>query len=188
MRILAGAAFILALSSTLATSQTNLNGSYVAAPAGTVLVWKITKPGSTEYRENIMEPTYGFRMAYKRRGEQDAAWVPFCYGCARHPFEEEKYSRLWPLEVGKSVTLLRNRRDGTRQWEHTIEVAGIEQIEVGAGTFDTFHIIEKSHSVGRKWKAENHYWWAPSVGYMVKNKMSDNEGESSTTELAELRR
>lgn len=188
MRLVAGTAIALVLSSTLAFSETNLDGSYVAAPAGTVMVWKIIQPGSVEQRENVMKPTYGYRMAFKRRGEEDATWVPFCYGCANHPFEEEKYSKLWPLEVGKSVTLTRTRRDNKRQWEHTIEVVGTEQVTVGAGSFDTFHIVERAHSVGRSWKAENHYWWAPSVGYMVKSKRQDNEGESSENELSELRR
>jgi hypothetical protein len=122
-----------------------------------------------------MERSDGFRVAFSRRGTERRTWVPFCWGCQSNLFEEDKYAALWPLQVGKSVSFTRTSKEGGRQWLHTIKVTGAEEITVPAGRFATFTVEEEAKSANGDWWAKSRFWWAPSVGYMVRDEVTEKD-------------
>lgn len=77
----------------------------------------------------------------------------------------------WPLEVGKKwkEKLKLHLLEKGDRWNVRREskVVGIEEIEVPAGKFRTFHIYA-TETVD--YMVDFHFWYSPEVGYVVKEK------------------
>ena len=72
---------------------------------------------------------------------------------------------FWPLQVGKSVTF--NYGAGS-PLSVTARVLRTETITVPAGTFYTYVIERRSHPMSSFTEAVTTFWYAPSVGTVVK--------------------
>jgi hypothetical protein len=185
-RFVAPIALLLVAASVPSMSQATPDGSFHAPAPGTNIVWQEESHRGSSTSRNVFTGVEGFKILFKRGGVEEGAWIPFCYGCAHNIIDVEAYGGLWPLEVGKSVSFRRKREDGSREWAHVIKVVGTESVTVGAGSFDTFVVEETATSIGRSWRGTGRFWWAPSVGYIVKRDIEENEGTWSRAEVTEL--
>ena len=172
-RFVAPIALLLVATSVPAMSQAAPDGGVHAPAPGTNIVWQGESHRGSFTSRNVFTGVEGFKILFKRGGVEEGAWIPFCYGCAHNIIDVEAYAGLWPLEVGKSVSFRRKREDGSREWAHVIKVVGTESVTVGAGSFDTFVVEETATSIGRNWRGTSRFWWAPSVGYIVKEEIEE---------------
>jgi hypothetical protein len=184
--LIAPITLFLVVTSVPAMSQAAPDGTFHAPAHGTNIVWQGESHRGSSTSRNVFTGVEGFKITFKRGGAEEDAWIPFCYGCTRNVIDMEAYGGLWPLEVGKSVSFRRKREDGSREWAHIIKVVGTESVTVGAGSFDTFVVEETATSIGRNWRGTSRFWWAPSVGYIVKQEIEENEGAWSRAEVTEL--
>jgi hypothetical protein len=82
---------------------------------------------------------------------------------------------IWPLVVGKEISFARSRDDS--KWQETIKVVRTEHLTVPAGTFDTY-VVER-HTLGmggNDFDGTSMYWYAPSVGDIVKYDVTVKSG------------
>jgi hypothetical protein len=82
-------------------------------------------------------------------------------------FDARAAESIWPLAVGKEVALVLSR-DST-SWQIALKVLRIETLTIRAGTFETY-VVER-HDLGmgsNSYEAIRTFWYAPSVGAIVK--------------------
>ena len=81
-----------------------------------------------------------------------------------------KLDTLWPLSVGKSVSVEAQYAQYASQID--LKVVAYEKVTVAAGTFDAFVIERDDRNLGSvfgySYSAVTRSWFAPSVGYAVK--------------------
>lgn len=101
----------------------------------------------------------------------------------------DKAAGLWPLKVGKSISFSHGGiTTSGNSWSSSddAEVAGIEQVTVPAGTFQTF--IIKTSMANRPWfEGKWTCWYAPEIGYCAKTRWQRTgmagPGQNVTREL-----
>lgn len=99
-------------------------------------------------------------------------------------FDQSKVDGLWPLKVGKSVTIDTSGTTGdgrSASWDFIVQVLQIETVTVPTGTYDTFviEIVQKGTSGGGKgYTGKTTSWYAPSVGVGVKFTFEVLEGRN----------
>lgn len=161
------------------------------APAGTTLNWSIVENGATTQRTNRVVGRDGPWPAIVRGTEtQQRIWAaPGCWSCEGMDFDRDAYMRLWPLAVGKSVTIVRtSRAQPERRWEDTIRVVRSEQVTVPAGRFQAFVIETSSRGLHNNWTGTQTLWWAPAVGWVVQTTQRASDNYSYRAELAAFQR
>ncbi len=89
-----------------------------------------------------------------------------------------EFTKIWPLEVGKTVRYHRYEpRGGSLSWADEVTVLRTEVVQVGDKRIDTFVVRWSSHGENRsRWEGSFTSWYAPSLGWPVKLSSSDNEG------------
>lgn len=155
----ATAFFVVALTShdVLAQSQ-----PFVVAPPGT----RIYTSGGNWHE---IDPADGTIVRAVANTLVVREWLGFC----EWPGPETKFDRraadaLWPLSVGKSVVIEKER--GERRWKTTLKVVGTEQIKVPAGTFATWAIEAEEVGLTHKSQTITRCWYAPEAGVVIKRR------------------
>jgi len=109
------------------------------------------------------------------------------------PRDVAEFNKIWPLAIGKSVHYQRvDPRANSRVWNDEISVVGTEAVKVGEKMIDTF--VLRWHSAGEyvaygsrrtslPWEGSSTTWFAPSLGWFVKVKYSDNYNEKWEDQL-----
>jgi len=148
--------------------------------AGITLDWK--NAAGDKSGTQIFAGNDGFKTKYAWNGKESSAYT-VCLWCSSRGAEinEKVYATLWPLTVGKSVTI--DRASGRGSWTNKIIVEGTEKITLAFGAIDTYRVVNKSTSATGSWEGERIYWYAPSIGWIVKHKHSDNEGKAYAWEV-----
>jgi hypothetical protein len=82
-------------------------------------------------------------------------------------FDREVASRLWPLEVGKSVAFPLSR--GTQRWEETLTVLRTETLSIAGEEVPTFVIESRERATTQDYDRRLLYWYAPKYAVMVKH-------------------
>lgn len=163
----------------------------VAVKPGTILEWRRDADGTQSTGKTEIRGVDDVVVSVSRVGEAEVRpTIPLCWGCAKHGrydyiIDRDEYRKLWPLEIGKKVEFQRHRDDYSSSWKHTIEVVGKETLTIGGNPVETFKVIEtvewlpqnSSQSGSNRWRGEATRWWAPSVGYMVKQVSTQNRGD-----------
>jgi uncharacterized caspase-like protein len=107
--------------------------------------------------------------------------LPPLVGLFFRPPLEGSYDRaaieaIWPLEIGKTVSAVAKGPKGREEFL-TLRVVKTETIEVKAGRYDCF-VVDLEMTVGHgKWVGRFRNWYAPAVGFVVKNQLEMLAGE-----------
>jgi len=151
--------------------------SFAPPEEGAKQIWRDVEANETGKSE-ILEPD-GYRVMWRWNGTIRKGYL-FCTYCAGGaPAPEDEYAKLWPLEVGKRVEFTRHSNTGTGRWNTSIEVTGTETIDVGEiGPVDTYVVRYESRRSQGSWHGETVSYYAPSIGWTVRFRHEDNEGES----------
>lgn len=159
-------------------------------------VWKVgywweyawERPGSsgTWTYEMVREDTFeGVPCYVMKRGQRERFYTKNTLGEVARTREGELESKRtppfqtfsWPLEDGKKWrnTYLREKRQegSSRNFDHRLVVAKIEEVKVPAGTFDAFKIQRYDRYSGNL-IAE--YWYSPKVKWLVKRRLYQRAG------------
>lgn len=157
-----------------------------AAPGTKISYSGISNRGSRDRTIEILEPEDA-RGQYRNPNGSTGSTYPGCFFCGgTRAIEEDKYVALWPLEVGKEVTFVRTRANGGRS-QITITVSGTETVTTPAGTFDTYVLTGKIKNIdGIRWSASLTDWWAPSVGWIVKKRTKESDGDFLKLEVTQI--
>jgi hypothetical protein len=99
---------------------------------------------------------------------------------------KQDFSRLWPLEIGKTIRFDINRRDGG-VWNNVFTVERMETVKVPAGTFSAFVISQQERAINGSYSAAYTYWWSPALGFPIKRDVRFVTGSSAPSSY-ELRR
>lgn len=86
---------------------------------------------------------------------------------------------IWPLEVGKSVTLNMSgiaRSGSDSAWQETITVVRQEEITTEAGRFQTVVVETRERSLAGSFQSRTTRWYAPEVGFVVKYRREIERG------------
>lgn len=182
---------------TLSACETPLGGSdggargtsaqlNYAAPGTKMRLVNLANGTQSESRITAGAPT-GLRGAYTTDDGRFGSFYPGCWGCGDGMMiEEEKYAQLWPLETGKQVVFLRTANDG-RKSRVVIRVAGAESVTTGSGTYDAYLLDGRIEAItGPRYSAQVRAWWAPGPGWVVKAEGGDSQGNTLSSEVAEL--
>ncbi len=181
----AGLFLYLFLAGPVAASAADLPpADFKAPPAGMVIEWRNADSGEALPITVLGRDGYWLRWQ-RAEGETRSGYTLFCWACDESfSFPEDNIDALFPLQTGKKATLSRSK--GSKVWADDIEVLEARTIEVAAGTFDVFVIETRSRSVNGRWRGERRSYYAPALGWNVKIVSSDNEGRSSTWEVASI--
>lgn len=95
-------------------------------------------------------------------------------------------SKLWPLEVGKTVRFDVTRQDGA-VWANSMKVERIENLKLPAGTYSTFVVSHQERAINGSYNASYTYWWSPALGFPIKKDVQFVSGTSAPRNY-ELRR
>jgi hypothetical protein len=87
----------------------------------------------------------------------------------------QEVARLWPLQVGKSVSFDFSRPSGG-VWTNRISVERVEPITVQAGTYSTFVIKWHEQAINGPFNATYVYWWSPALGFPIKRDVQFSGG------------
>ena len=146
------------------------------APPGTRMVWRRMDGRAIE--RGVIGPVEPDRLAhYLWEGRPNTMYF-FCIGCAGDDvcFDHAAYERLFPLEVGKSVTF--DRKVGQLEWTNRIAVTSTERLRLDFGEVDTFVLACETRGRNNPFHARNDIWYAPSVGWNVQFLYEDSRGQS----------
>jgi hypothetical protein len=150
--------------------------SFDPAPAGTASVWDDLN--SSDSGRSIIRDNDGYEVRWSWKGEPREGYI-FCPYCGSTRFDVDDYAALWPLEVGKSVEFWRySHSNNGRKWKDTIRVVGTETVELESGPVETFKVVNESRAYSHSWSGTFTYWYAPSIGWTVKQvgEPSDSDG------------
>lgn len=176
--------FLLTPVPPLAAAENSLNlppAPFNPPAVGTKIAWK--KVSFDKTSELIVTGTSGFRLNYTWDGSDSSGYVN-CWNCGARGgtvINVKAYATLWPLTVGKTATF--DRVSGRGSWTNTITVAGTEKLKTPFGLVDTYRVVNESRSHNSDWEGTREYWYAPSIGYMVKSKTTDNRGDDYEWEV-----
>ncbi|MEM7059978.1 MAG: hypothetical protein AAF557_20545 [Pseudomonadota bacterium] len=157
-----------------------------AAPGTQIRLLNSANGKTTETRITAGAPT-GLRGAYTTDDGRFGSFYPGCWGCGDGmTIEEEKYARLWPLEIGKQVVFLRTAADGQKA-RMVIRVAGTETVETASGTYQAYLLDGRIENItGPRYSAQVRAWWAPGPGWVVKAEGGDSQGNTLSSQVAGL--
>lgn len=152
---------------------------------GTTMVWQDADSGETKTGVVRFSDGLFHRWSWD---DEETAEHQFCLNCPDTTLMNfDAYKTLWPLEVGKSVSLRRevvgSELDGPEagyRWQYTITVIGIETLELPFGTIDTYVVLSESYPTYLlpSWRVREKYWYAPDLGLDVKYEYSATDGQS----------
>jgi len=105
-------------------------------------------------------------------------------------YVKEGSGNIWPLEFDKQVRMSTRSANvdpdtgDVNEYDQWLicKVPATANIEVPAGTFDTF-VIECSRYYQQSWMQTTKWWYAPEIGFYVKRDRSWNSGEDHSEEL-----
>ena len=159
----------------------------VYAPEGTQISLSNTVNGTVSESQITAGRATGAKGALIRADGTQGGFYPGCWNCGGEmQIEEALYAALWPLETGKIASFLRTAPDGNKA-RVVIRVAGREQIETAAGSFDTYLMEgQVQHLTGPQYDAKVRAWWAPDPGWVVKAQGSDSTGANLASEVVAL--
>jgi TIR domain len=89
-------------------------------------------------------------------------------------FDPREAQKIWPLAAGKQVVFVATR--GDKSWRNTIRVLHRETISIPAGTFETYVVEREERGLTHHFDGVYTYWFAPSVGMIVKSSLRVVEG------------
>jgi hypothetical protein len=82
-------------------------------------------------------------------------------------FDRRIADGLWPLEVGNEASVVVTR--GDQSWRYTLKVLRSETVTIPAGQFQTYVVERRQQGMGSNFhESIATYWYAPSVGTVVK--------------------
>ena len=152
------------------------------APPGTRVIW-VNKDTSVNYSITV-KPSDGEPIRWETEIGEDGEGFFFCLYCADKPYVVDKYSEIWPLEVGKEVKF--NRRYQRGRWGNRVTVTGTETLSLPFGDVDTYVIDWYSFQRGGGWNGSATIWYAPSIGWVVRYEYSDTEDKEERHEVVEV--
>ena len=132
---------------------------YRPAPLGTYI------ETSADQRTVIAQSGYTTTTDINGRPDTSVAMLTDGLGGAGQVFPADAPAQLWPLQVGKSVTF---SYAAYGPLTVTASVLRTETITVPAGTFYTYVIERRLHPNSEFRQDIATYWYAPSVGSVVK--------------------
>ncbi len=138
---------------------------YIPPAEGTTLTWSINGKPATLTIEKVMGSTITIRFGPEKVESRYAGFQDLTAGSTKLEFDPASVAKLWPLEVGKSISY-NVLWPGHGVSVVSIKVIGRENVTVPAGSFDTFVIEWVENAWGRV--ETRHLWFAPSVGYQVR--------------------
>ena len=105
-------------------------------------------------------------------------------------YVKEGSGNIWPLEFDKQVRMSTRSANvdpdtgDVNEYDQWLicKVPATANIEVPAGTFDTF-VIECSRYYQQSWMQTTKWWYAPEIGFYVKRDRSWNSGDDHSEEL-----
>jgi hypothetical protein len=95
--------------------------------------------------------------------------------------------KLWPLEVGKSVSFQGDLPGLTAaapklKFQYDVTVERMETMTVPAGTFSTFVVKWEQSSLGQPaFHGIQTLWWSPAIGFPVKREIRILQGRTDWT-------
>ena len=154
-----------------------------ATPSLAPAPFSIAPPGSVFHfakTKVVIGPTDGYFVTYTTNGTQRKTTL---IG-SRDPenFTAESvadFAKIWPLSVGKIVHYKRYEpRGGSRWWSDEVAVIGTETLKIGEKSVETYVVRwnSRGENRGNTWEGAATTWYAPSLGWVVKVKRSDNQG------------
>jgi hypothetical protein len=178
-----GQAMIVGLLLAGAAAQAQTSAPLQYAPPGTRFTWEGTVSGGTRTNTFTVMPQRGNYAAQVFGNETNIrTFTPGCRGCAGN-IDDAEWLRLWPLRVGNATTLTRTDRQRNRSWIHTIRVLRTETIQLRVGPVQTFVIEDTSVENNGPWRGTRLTWWAPSLGWPVREVTTDNQGVNERFEV-----
>ncbi|MFK7945225.1 MAG: hypothetical protein AB8B85_20245 [Paracoccaceae bacterium] len=171
----------------LDTSGRGAPAPLVYAPEGTLIRLSNTVNGQVSESRITAGRALGPQGALIRSNGTQGSFYPGCWDCGGGmQIEEALYTALWPLETGKIASFIRTAQDGNKA-RVVIRVAGREQVETPAGSFDTYLLEGRvQHLTGPQYEANVRAWWASDPGWVVKAQGSDSAGTSLASEVVEF--
>ena len=141
------------------TPATPQPAPFKPAPLGTYM--------KTTADQRVIITQNGYLITREINGKRDTSYAMLTDGLGENQqvFPPGTPAQFWPLEVGKKVTF--NYGAGS-PLSVTARVLRTETITVPAGTFYTYVIERRTHSVSDFREDVATYWYAPSVGDVVK--------------------
>ncbi len=131
---------------------------YKPAPLGTYI--------ETTADKRLIIGKNGYNTIYTVNGRRELSFALLTDGFGgEQVYPPQALESFWPLSVGKDVTF--NIGAGNPS-SVNLRVLRTETITVPAGTFYTYVIQRRSHGVSSSTEDVATYWYAPSVGTMVK--------------------
>jgi hypothetical protein len=148
-----------------------LSGAFVAPKPGTKLL--LSTGGGLQVAE-VTGHTLGLTNL---KGEPQPPLV----GLFFRPGPEAVYDRaiiesIWPLEVGKRVVTKVKMSNGG-EYALSLHVVRTETVETATGHYECFLVdveIDRGHG---RWIGRFHNWYAPSLGFIVRNRLEMIAGE-----------
>jgi hypothetical protein len=108
----------------------------------------------------------GYELTFDKNGRREESYAMLTDGFgAGQIYPPDTAASFWPLQVGKSVTF---NYGANSPISVTARVLRTETINVPAGTFYTYVIERRDHSISDFSENVATYWYAPSVGTVVK--------------------
>ena len=146
------------------------------APPGTRMVWRRLDGRAVE--RGVIGAMAPDRLAHYTWEGRPSSMYFFCIGCAGDEvcFDRAAYERLFPLEVGKSVSF--RRTVGQWEWTNRIAVTGTERLALDFGDVDTFVVACETRGHNNPFDARNDIWYAPDVGWNVQFRYRDSRGQA----------
>jgi hypothetical protein len=110
------------------------------------------------------------------------------------PDDAASYAKIWPLQIGKTVAFKRHLIGGWRNsWSDELSIKGVDEIQIGESKVFTYVVQWKSQAdyrtpivgslAGEYWKATAFFWFAPSLGWVVKVAYATNFGQRATYQV-----
>lgn len=154
------------------------------APPGTGMVWRRLDGRAIE--RGVVGTTGPDRLVHYTWEGRPSSMYFFCIGCAGDEvsFDHAAYERLFPLEVGKTVSF--RRTVGQWEWTNRIAVTGTERLSLDFGEVDTFVLVCETRGRNNPFEARNDIWYAPEVGWNVQFRYRDSRGESYAWQAIEF--
>jgi hypothetical protein len=156
---------------TLTTTVISHAAERLCPPAGTVI------ENSVGSRIRFTESTDPYCNYVDTKGEPRLRWRSLWPASSRLVKEGgAELSKLWPLEVGKKVTVTYS--EGAGAWHFTYTILRRELVSVPAGQFDTFVIEQEERGIanGPGYRGFLRHWYAPELGYYVKQEFVIESG------------
>jgi hypothetical protein len=145
------------------------------------------KPGTVI--KNSLNTTYTFQptsedlVCVYKTSQQGADIKRFAQltpvGSDTYAAHKSELAALWPLQVGKAADFT------SGNFHYHYEVKGRETVTTKAGEFQAIKVVMSQNGISKdNYQAERQFWFAPSVGYLVKYEYRAILGKPVATDLS----